>query len=277
MHDFFRRYRVVVSCVIFLGLSLALRAMNTLAPERVDPVGVLLLEVMHPIQIGMTAVSRGATRLWDEYIALWSLREQNEELRRRLAAMEDLSRQALELDLTNRRLGKLLELKAAWTEGSIAARVIGRSPSAVVRTIVLDRGEEHGVRKGMAVLAPDGVVGQVVAVSAHAARVLLASDPSSGVDVLVQRSRVQGIATGSIENSCALKYIQRGSDIAVGDTVITSGLDGIFPKGHPVGVITQVDARESRMFQEVEVKLGADLEKIEEVLVVPPSAVRAGG
>lgn len=276
MHDFFRRYRVVVSCVIFLGLSLSLRAMNSLSPERVDPVGVLLLEVMHPIQLGMTAVSRGATRLWEEYIALWSLREQNEELRRRLATMEGLSRQALELDLTNRRLGKLLELKAAWTEGSIAARVVGRSPSAVVRTIVLDRGENNGVMKGMAVLAPDGVVGQVVAASAHAARVLLVSDPSSGVDVLVQRSRVQGIAAGSIENGCSLKYVQRGSDVAVGDTVITSGLDGIFPKGHPVGVITQVDARESRMFQEVEVKLSADLAKIEEVLVVPPSAVRAG-
>lgn len=276
MSDFFRRYRVAVSCVVFLGLSLALRAMNSLAPGRVDPVGVLLLEVMHPLQIGMTAVSRGATRLWEDYVALWSLREQNEQLRQRLADMEDLSRQALELELANRRLGKLLELKASWTEDAIAARVVGRSPSAVVRTVVLDKGEADGVRKGMAVLAPDGVVGQVVAVSTHAARVMLVSDANSGVDVLVQRSRVQGIAAGAIENGCVLKYVQRGSDVAVGDTVITSGLDGIFPKGHPVGAITRVDARESRMFQEVEVKLSADLARVEEVLVVPPPAVRAG-
>jgi rod shape-determining protein MreC len=250
--------------------------MNSLAPGRVDPVGVLLLEVMHPLQLGMTAVSRGATRVWEDYIALWSLREQNEALRRRLADLEDLSRQALELDLANRRLGELLELRAAWPEGTIAARVVGRSPSAVVRTVVLDKGEEHGVRKGMAVLAPDGVVGQVVAVSTHAARVMLIADANSGIDVLVQRSRVQGIATGAVENSCTLKYVQRGSDVAVGDTVITSGLDGIFPKGHPVGTITRVDARESRMFQEVEVKLSADLTRVEEVLVVPPPAIRAG-
>jgi rod shape-determining protein MreC len=254
-----------------------LRAMNTLTPGRVDPVGVLLLEVMHPLQLGMTAVSRGAARLWDEYIALWSLRQQNEELRRRLADIEDLSRRATELDLTNRRLGKLLELKEGWAHSAIAARVVGRSPSSVVRTIVLDKGEANGVSKGMAVLAPDGVVGQVVAVSTHAARVMLVSDPNSGVDVLVQRSRVQGIAAGSTENGCGLKYIQRGSDIAVGDSVITSGLDGIFPKGQPVGVVARVDSRESRMFQEVEVKLSADLAKIEEVLVVPPSTVRAGG
>lgn len=276
MSDFFRRYRVAVSCVVFLGLSLILRAMNSLAPGRVDPVGVLLLEVMHPLQLGMTTVSRGATKLWEDYIALWSLREQNEQLRQQLADLEELSRQALELDLANRRLGKLLELKTAWAENAIAARVVGRSPSAVVRRIVLDKGEDDGVTKGMAVLAPDGVVGQVVAVSAHAARVMLVSDSNSGVDVLVQRSRVQGIATGSIENGCIVKYIQRGSDIAVGDTVITSGLDGIFPKGYPLGSVARIDARESRMFQEVEVKLSADLARVEEVLVVSSPAVRAG-
>jgi len=126
------------------------------------------------------------------------------------------------------------------------------------------------------VLASDGVVGQVITVSKHAARVMLASDPNSGVDVLVQRSRVQGIAAGSVENGCILKYIQRGSDIAIGDTVVTSGLDGIFPKGQTVGTVARVDARESRMFQEVEVKLSADLGKIEEVLVVPPTTTRAG-
>lgn len=276
MHDFFRRYRVVVSCVFFLGLALMLRAMHTLSPGRVDPVGVLLLEVMHPLQIGMTAVSRGATRVWDEYIALWSLRQQNEDLRRRLTEVADLSRRALELDLTNRRLGKLLELRDGSTEGAIAARVVGRSPSSVVRTVVLDKGEANGIAKGMAVLAPEGVVGQVVAASTHAARVMLVSDPNSGVDVIVQRSRVQGIAAGTSENGCGLKYIQRGSDIAVGDSVMTSGLDGIFPKGQPVGVIARVDSWENRMFQEVEVKLSADLAKIEEVIVVPPSTVRAG-
>ncbi len=276
MHDFLRRYRVVVSCVFFLGLSLVLRAMNTLTPGRVDPVGVLLLEVMHPLQLGMTAVSRGATRVWDEYIALWSLRQQNEDLRRRLADVEDLSRRAAELDLTNRRLGKLLELREGEASTAIAARIVGRSPSAVVRTVVLDKGEANGVTKGMSVLSPDGVIGQVVAVSTHAARVMLISDPNSGVDILVQRSRVQGIASGSAENGCVLKYIQRGSDIAVGDSIITSGLDGIFPKGQPVGLVTRVDSRESRMFQEVEVKLSADLSKAEEVLVVSPSTVRAG-
>jgi hypothetical protein len=112
MSDFFRRYSVVVSCIVFLGLSLALRAMNSLAPGRVDPVGVLLLEVMHPLQIGMTAVSRGASHLWEDYIALWSLREQNADLRRRLADLEDFSRQALELH------GPREQLPHGWWAGA---------------------------------------------------------------------------------------------------------------------------------------------------------------
>ncbi|MBI3301841.1 MAG: rod shape-determining protein MreC [Deltaproteobacteria bacterium] len=276
MHGFLHRYRIVFSCGFFLLLSLVLAAVNTRTPERVDPVGVLLLEVMHPFQLGMTALSQGAGRLWDNYLALWSLREQNEELRRRLEEMENVSQRAVELDLANQRLAKLLALRNELGDAAVAARVVGRSPIVWVHTVVLDKGERHGVTKGMAVLTPEGVVGQVVSVSAHAARVLLISDPNSGVDILVQRTRVQGIATGTIEGGCTLKYIQRGSDIAVGDVVITSGLDGIFPKGQPVGTVVRVDTKDSRMFQDVEVKLSAELAKVEEVLVVAPRVVRAG-
>jgi rod shape-determining protein MreC len=276
MHGFLHRYRVVFSCAFFLLLSLFLAAVNTRMPGRVDPVGVLLLEVMHPFQLAMTAVSRGAERLWDNYLALWALRQQNEKLRQRLAALEDLSQRAVELDLANQRLNKLLALRNELGDGAVAARVVGRSPTAWVHAVVLDKGERHGITKGMAVLSSDGVVGQVVAVSAHAARLLLISDPNSGVDVLVQRSRVQGIAAGTIEGGCTLKYIQRGSDVAVGDVVITSGLDGIFPKGQPVGTVVRVEAKDSRMFQDVEVKLSAELAKVEEVLVVAPGVVRAG-
>jgi rod shape-determining protein MreC len=179
--------------------------------------------------------------------------------------------------LTNRRLEKLLALRDEVGQEVIAARVVGRNPTAWVHTVVLDKGERHGVAKGMAVLAPEGVVGQVVSVSAHAARVLLISDPNSGVDALVQRTRVRGIAAGTIDGDCVLKYIQRGDEVAVGDTVITSGLDGTFPKGQPIGTVTWVGTKDSRMFQDVEVKLSAELAKVEEVLVVAPTLVRAGG
>jgi len=276
MNGFVHRYRVVLSCGFFLVLSLFLAAVNSRAPYRVDPVGVLLLEVMHPFQLGATALSQRAERLWDGYLALWSLRQENVELRRRLETLQGVSQRAVELDLANRRLGKLLALRDELGVTAVAARVVGRSPTAWVHTVVLDKGARHGISKGMAVLTPEGVVGQVVSVSAHAARVLLISDPNSGVDALVQRTRARGIVAGTIEGGCLLKYIQRGDDVAAGDTVITSGLDGIFPKGQLIGTVARVGKKDSRIFQDVEVILSAELAKVEEVLVVAPGVVRAG-
>jgi len=276
MHGFVHRYRVLLSCGFFLVFSLFLAAVNSRAPYRVDPVGVLLLEVMHPLQLGATALSQRAERLWDGYLALWSLRQENVELRRRLETLQGISQRAVELDLANRRLGKLLALRDELGVAAVAARVVGRSPTAWVHTVVLDKGERHGISKGMAVLTPEGAVGQVVSVSAHAAQVLLISDPNSGVDVLVQRTRARGIVAGTIEGGCLLKYIQRGDDVAAGDTVITSGLDGIFPKGQLIGTVARVGKKDSRIFQDVEVILSAELAKVEEVLVVAPGVVRAG-
>ena len=193
-----------------------------------------------------------------------------------METLQGVSQRAVELDLANRRLGKLLALRDELGVAAVAARVVGRSPTAWVHTVVLDKGERHGISKGMAVLTPEGVVGQVVSVSAHAARVLLISDPNSGVDALVQRTRARGIVAGTIEGGCLLKYIQRGDDVAAGDTVITSGLDGIFPKGQLIGTVARVGKKDSRIFQDVEVILSAELAKVEEVLVVAPGVVRAG-
>src|SRR5437870_7828249 len=111
MHGFVHRYRVLLSCGFFLVFSLFLAAVNSRAPYRVDPVGVLLLEVMHPLQLGVTALSQRAERLWDGYLALWSLRQENVELSRRLETLQGISQRAVELDLANRRLGKLSALR----------------------------------------------------------------------------------------------------------------------------------------------------------------------
>ena len=105
---------------------------------------------------------------------------------------------------------------------------------------------------------------------------LLISSANSGVDALVQRSRVSGIVSGSIAGNCQLKYVQRGSDVAVGDVIITSGLDGVFPKGQQIGRVTRVTSRDDEIFQDIEVTLSAELAEIEEVLVVAPAVVRAG-
>jgi len=276
MQRLLRRYRVILSCGFFLLLSLVLAAVNVRAPYQLDPVGVLLLEMMHPLQVGATAVGRRAEHLWARYVALWDVRAQNEALHKRLEELEGMAYRAQELDLANQRLERILALREALGTAAVAAQVIGRSTVAWVQTVILDKGERHGITKGMAVLAPEGVVGQVMSVGPRTTRVLLISDPNSGVDALVQRSRVRGIAAGTIDGECILKYVQRGDEVQVGDQVVTSGLDGIFPKGQPIGTVARVGTKDSRMFQDVEVMLSAELSKVEEVLVVSPGVTRAG-
>lgn len=275
MQRFFYRYRVTLSCSFFLAFSLLLATVNIRAPYRIDPVGVILLEVMYFPQLAVMWAGERAEQLWDRYVALWSLRRENEELRSRIEALEKTAQQATELDSANQRLSELLTLREELGGNAVAARVIGRSTLAWVKTAVLDKGASHGVTKGMAVVVANGVLGQVVSTSAHTARILLVSDMSSAVDILVQRTRVRGIATGSPDGGCTLKYIERKEDIQIGDTLITSGLDGIFPKGQLLGTVIRVGAQGAHLFQEVEVKLSADLSKVEEVLVVASGPLQA--
>ena len=123
MQRLLSKYRVILSCGFFLLLSLFLAAVNTRAPYRIDPVGVLLLEVMHPLQVGVTAVSQRTERLWDRYVALWAVREQNEALRQRLEVLEGMAQQTRELGLTNQRLEKLLALREELGVTAVAAHV----------------------------------------------------------------------------------------------------------------------------------------------------------
>ncbi len=278
MLRFFHQYRVVLSCGFFLVVSLGLAAVNTRASYRVDPVGVVLLEVMHPFQVGATAVSTRIGSAWNNYVALWSLREENERLRQRLRELEGRARRSEEMEYENRRLGDLLGLQGRLQKlghEAIPARIVGRSPLPWVRTVVLDTGSNRGLRKGMAVLANQGVVGQIVSVTARTAQVLLVADMNSAVDAQMLHSGTHGIASGTREGGCILKYVVRLDGVTRGDTVLTSGNDGIFPKNQVIGTVERVGAQDGGMFQDVEVKLSVDLAKVEEVLVVAPAIVRA--
>jgi rod shape-determining protein MreC len=120
----------------------------------------------------------------------------------------------------------------------------------------------------MAVVTPLGVVGQVVSATARTSKVLLLTDPNSGIDVLVQRTRSRGIVSGSLDNGAVLKYVKRSEDIQEGDRLITSGMDGVFPKGLMVGTVIKVRKQHLGLFQYIEILPAVQSSRIEEVLVV---------
>lgn len=258
-------------CVLFSLYILSAAARGRL---RRDPIGPLLLGLMRPLQIAEQVTVVKLKEIQQRYITFRTLASENERLKGHITKLEAERNRLLEVEATNHRLREVLELRSQLPSGSVTAAVIGNSASTWFHSFILDKGSADGLLKGMAVVSPTGAVGQVVAVTSRSAKVLLMTDPHSGVDVIVQRSRARGIVSGSLDSAPILKYAKRSEDIQEGDRLITSGLDGIFPKGLLVGTITKVRKKTFGLFQYVEVALAVDPSRIEEVLVVSPEIIQ---
>ena len=272
MLEFVRRNRIVFTSGSLLLISLLLLSVGVRTHQRIDPLTGAVLEGMRPLQSVVSAGVDAAGHVWRTYVLLVGVKEENAALRQRVLQLEQQQVRMAEIEQTDQRLTELLKFRALL-EGEVqAARIIGRDPLPWFGTVIINKGEADGVHRNMAVLSPFGVVGQTIATSSHSARVLLITDHNSGVDGVVQRSRARGIVEGALDGRCVMKYLKRGEDAEVDDRVVTSGLDGIFPKGILVGTITHVTRGNRGLLQVADIKASAPLEQIEEVLVVPSDA-----
>jgi rod shape-determining protein MreC len=270
--EFVRRNRILVSSGSLLLISLLLFSVSVRSQPYRDPVGHLVLDVLAPFQALSSWVGRSVGRTWSGYIDLVGARRQNNFLQNRVAALEGELVRLGELERENARLTELLSLRPRL-EGTIyGARVIARDPGPLSMTLTIDRGERDQVRRGMAVLTPQGVVGQVVEASHAAARVVLLTDHNSGIDAIVQRSRARGIVQGGTDGSCSMNYLSRDADVVVGDRVVTSGLDRVFPKGIVIGEVVDISRRHRGLLQAAVVQPSVALDRLEEVLVVDAAA-----
>jgi rod shape-determining protein MreC len=268
---------VALACLGFFLLSLFLTAYSAKNPAVARIGTSLVLKVTTPV-LQLIEVARGSgSSVWNGYIGLRSAALENQELTRRLSDLE--SRLALfnELERENLRLRELLNFSAEKQLRGVTAAVIGGDSSGWIKGIVVNKGSDHGVLPGMAVIHPEGVVGQVIAVTAKSSKVLLVSDHASGVDVLIQGSRARGVVEGAGEQVCELKFLTKDQQVRVGDPIITSGMDGVYPKGVVVGYVSQVGSSAAGLFQPVEIKPAVDFSRLEEVLLVPSSAAALGG
>ena len=145
---------------------------------------------------------------------------------------------------------------------------MGSDHKSVLKTILINQGTAHGLRKDLPVIADQGVVGRVIETSWNVSRVLLLTDANSNIDVMIQSNRVQGILQGGGAAGCTLKYVAITEEIKVGDVVLSSGLGLNFPKGLLMGVVSRVDKKEAGLFQKIEVKPTVDFSRLEEVLVI---------
>ena len=204
---------------------------------------------------------------WRHYFALSDTARENEELRRengqlKLEVMQ-LQGKSAEAD----RLAALLNFKQKQSKvPMIVARVIGSSADANSNVIYLDQGQRDGIRKNMGVITPEGVVGKIIESFRDTSQVLLLTDRDSGVGAMIADSRIQSPVGGSGEPLLSMKYVGNDDEVSVGQRVVTSGMDRIFPKDLPVGTITQVKA--GGQYKQIRVRPSANLEKLEEVIVL---------
>jgi rod shape-determining protein MreC len=166
-----------------------------------------------------------------------------------------------------RRLQTLLAFKEQFISRTVAAQVIGSSGSDLSRIIYIDKGENAGIKRDMAVMTSDGIVGKVLVVFPSVSQVLLISDQSSGVGAILEKTRLQGVLRGTANGEVVLERVMSDEQVPVGETVLTSGGDQIFPKGLPVGTVTKVGNGKD-LFLNIKIKPAANLSKLEEVLVL---------
>jgi rod shape-determining protein MreC len=219
------------------------------------------------VQRATAAVVRGTRGTWDAYVALRGVRTENEALRQQVRDLQVRLQRERALAGESEGLRKVLDLRDRSRLASRAAEVIGTSGTADSRTITIDRGTVDGVRVDQAVVAAAGAVGRVVQPSRDASKVQLLVDRNAAAGVIVERSRAQGIVIGSGESLLRLEYVSTTADIRVGDTVVTSGIDGIYPSGFVVGRIETIE-KSGAAYKAVRVRPAVDFSALEQLLVV---------
>jgi rod shape-determining protein MreC len=252
--------------LIFLALSLISLVVMTLQYDASASRPFRM--VAYPFDL-LNRLSAGIVDAVGEWVSAF---EENKRLKDELTRVLIENRNHREVFEENKRLRELLALKEQTHAHLAAAKVVARGYDRFLNTLVLDKGEDAGIAKGMAVITVKGLAGKIHSVREHFSEVLLLRDPNFSAAVRLQEGRAEGVLAGTGEGYCLLKYIPTEVKVKEGEVVVTSGLDGIFPAGIPVGVVSSVQEGGAGFFQEIHITPFQRESTIEEVLVLRQSA-----
>src|SRR5579872_5560858 len=271
MESVLGRYRnlIILVCVLFLqvlGLATQVKRSGN-DEEHTRLIRIWVVGAVTPFERGLVWIQNGTGGLWHNYFYLRGVRAENRELKQQIEQMRLEQVRLAEDAAQARRLQTLLAFKEQFISRTVAAQVIGSSGSDHSRIIYIDKGENAGIRRDMAVMTANGIVGKVLLVYPSVAQVLLINDESSGVGALLEKTRLQGVLRGAANGEVMLERVMSDEQVPVGETVLTSGGDQIFPKGLPVGTVDKVGNGKD-LFLNIKVRPAANLSKLEEVLVL---------
>ena len=270
MESVLGRYKnlIVLVCVLFAQvLGLAVQVKRTTDTESSRLIRIWAVDSVTPFEKVLNWMHNSSWNIWHNYFYLRGVRAENRGLK---AEIERLRLEQIRLNedaAQARRLQALFAFKEQFISQTKPAQVIGSSGSEQSRVIYIDKGESDGLKPDMAVITVDGIVGKVLKVFRSTSQILLIDDQSSGVGGILEKSRLQGIVRGTRSGEVVLEHIMTDNAVQPGEVVRTSGGDRIFPKGLPVGTVSQV-GNGPDLFLTIRVRPAANLSKLEEVLVV---------
>jgi rod shape-determining protein MreC len=276
MNFFSRHKNTVVLATVLLAqfLLLAVQVKRQTADGPVRLIRLLTVSAIAPFERLFIHSGESLRGVWSNYIDLRSVRSENlrlkadvDRMRLERAREQEDARQA-------RRIQALLAFKEQWIDTTVAAQVIGTSGTETSRLLYLDKGAKDGIKPDMPVITPDGVVGKVLGVYGDTSQLLLINDPSSGVGAILVNSRLQGVVKGTPTGELQLNYIMGDEAVQPGEALVTAGGDQVFPKGLPIGTVAKVSMGRN-LFLDIKLKPTADLNRLEEVLVITAQKARA--
>ena len=270
--DVLGRYRnlIILVGVLFLfvlGLAMQVKRSGSETTQDTRLIRLWAVGALAPFERALVWVQSGTGNIWHNYFYLRGVRAENRDLKAQIEQMR-LEQVRLNEDAAQaRRLQTLLSFKEQFISKTVAAQVIGSSGSDLSRVVYIDKGENVGVQRDMAVITANGIVGKVLLAYPSESQVLLISDQSSGVGAILEKTRLQGVLRGTSNGQIILERVMADEQVTPGENVLTSGGDQIFPKGLPVGTVMQVDKGKD-LFLNIKIKSAAPLSRLEEVLVL---------
>lgn len=273
----FKRYRDVGIVIVLLAVPFFFLSSNMRDPSKLNALDRVILRISAPIEFAASSVARGLSNVWESYVYLVDVKEDNERLAYDNARLREQVHHLEQKETENRELRRLLQLRESIPGDLVSAQVIGKDFTEFFRVtrVVLDRGSRN-IRPHMPVISPDGVVGAVLRVAGDAVDVQLAVDAAFGIDVEDERTHARGFVRGTGDPSrysCKVENVDSRDEVHIGDLLVTSGKGKWFPKGLPVARVRNVVKREPGRDQEIEADPAVNFSRLDAVLILvaPPS------
>jgi len=277
MESFFSRFRdplVLITILLVQTLALAVQVRRPSDPAHPDASQVRMirlwtLAVMTPVEKAATWTGHTIRFGWSDYVNVRAVGRENQALKQQLAQLKIQQGAIAEDALEGQRLKTLLKFQQQYVVKTVPAQVIGTSGTEQSRVLVLDKGEDDGLKPDMAVITPDGIVGKIRDVFPHTSQLLLINDPTAGAGVVLASTRVRAVLHGSAVGKAVITNLTADSRIKPGEQVVTSGGDQVFPRGLSVGTIEKIEADPNHQpYTIITLKAAANLFQLDEVLVI---------